>query len=89
MEVNIFDDPDHPAAALVRAEFEQDGSDNGITGKGRNLTLEINLAHSRPVDESTDGGEPPQYVSRVIAHRDCSRNYDDNNEFWRFRYMVQ
>ncbi|SDY61893.1 flagellinolysin [Tindallia californiensis] len=72
MEVIMFDDPDHPAAALVRAEFTVDGTNNvgtpGLTGGGSNLTLEINLAHSRPVDENTDGGSPPQYVSRVMAH---------------------
>jgi flagellin len=40
----------------------------GITGKGSNLSLEINLAASRPVDGSVDGGSYYQYVDRVITH---------------------
>ncbi|QGG48891.1 flagellinolysin [Heliorestis convoluta] len=72
MEVVIFDNRSHPAAALVRASFAADsGNTTGIpdiTGKGSNLKLEINLAHARPVDGSTDGGTGPQYVSRVMAH---------------------
>ncbi|QGG47493.1 flagellinolysin [Heliorestis convoluta] len=72
MKVEIFDNPSNPAAALVEASFQSaPGNTIGtpdITGQGSNLTLKINLAHSRPVNGSSDGGSGPQYISRVMAH---------------------
>lgn len=72
MDIKIFDDPSNPAAAFVRASYTSDPLDTigaiGITGKGSNLSLEINLAHAKPVGASISGGDYYQYVDRVITH---------------------
>lgn len=72
MEVKIFDDPNNNAAAFVKASYASVPGDTvgqlNITGKGAGLTLEINLAHAKPVDASLSGGEYYQYVDRVITH---------------------
>jgi len=72
MEIKIFDDSSNNAAAFVKASYTSVPGDavgqENITGKGSNLSLEINLAHATPVDASISGGEYYQYVDRVITH---------------------
>lgn len=68
MSVEFFDDNTDPTAALVAYQILVDGSSpTGYTGQGQNLKLRINLAYSRPTS-TMNGGQPPQYVDRVIAH---------------------
>jgi flagellin len=73
MGVEIINDPTSTYAAYVQGSFAAGGGgdvygDPGITGMGTNLTLKINLAFATPVDGSLDGGNYPQYDSRVVAH---------------------
>ncbi|WP_373486227.1 flagellinolysin [Acetobacterium malicum] len=71
MSVEIINDPSSNYAAYVQGSFTTDPANTlgtpGITGKGSNLALKINLAYSQPTD-TIDGGTAPQYVDRVIAH---------------------
>lgn len=64
----IFADDLGSAAALVRGSYLVDPtSPTGITGKGMNLELHIDLSDSGPVSGDNPGSFP-QYVDRVIAH---------------------
>lgn len=64
----IFADDLGSAAALVKGSYFIDPtSPTGLTGKGMNLELQIDLSDSGPVSGENPGSFP-QYVDRVIAH---------------------
>lgn len=71
MDVEVYNDASSPFAAYVAANYSYVPGDTvgklDVTGKGSNLLLRINLAYSQPA-AGPNGGTPPQYVDRVIAH---------------------
>lgn len=92
MNVEIYNDVSSNYAAYVQANYATNGAADpygipDITGKGSNLTLKINLAYAMPVD-TLDGGTPPQYVDRVVAHEIThavmmsTMNFGDLSEFF-------
>ena len=67
MEITFSNNPNDSAAAYVSGNYKVVNGE--LTGKGSDLVLNINLAHAQPINpENTNGGTPPQYVDRVIAH---------------------
>lgn len=67
LKITFSNDPNDNTAAYVRGSYKVE---NGETvGKGSNLILNINLAHGQPIEsDNVNGGSPPQYLDRVIAH---------------------